>query len=843
MRTCILNARPAETAHRRESSGLGPLARLCTMSLAAWVIFAASPAGAVDLVIRGKPSAVIVVPDSAYSSVTRAAWELQHHVSKASGAVLDIVIESKLPAGQAGCVYLGACQAAVRAGITTDKLARNAFVLKTVGGDLFISGRDTDGSWLGGSTHVGTLFGVYELLDRYMGVRWLWPGELGEFIPRRETISIGPQDRTVTLRLLQTRMRVFGFMNSYEGWAERETRDEFLTAQAIWMRRHRFGWDSSLDIHHGFTDYWKRFGETHPEYFNLLPDGTRRPDPYHLNGAGSLIGMCVAEPRFWQQIVDDWKTKRSPAYPYIDASENDTYGKCLDPRCLAWDMQDPDLDIPWDKRVQHAKKAFQQGEVSWPLPLGSLSDRYCRFYLAVQKLAEQTDPQAVVMGFAYANYTKPPIAAKLNDRIIIGFVGDIMYPWTSEKIDQFQSGWDGWSATGARLMWRPNFMLDGHCMPICIAPKLAGVFNHAFTHGLIGTDFDSLTGQYGTQGLNLYTLARLQRHGDWPAKKVFNEYFGAFGPAAAAMREYFAYWERISDAITPDTLAGRDAGEKGPGGGHWSRFYVAADLVFTPQVMAKGRELLAKAREAAQGDPLAGARVAFLAKGLKNAEMVLATQAAYRRYKQDGDVAAFGAKVNELDAYRASVEKDYIANMAYLVWSENRTWSRSMVKMMGKGGASLTDPWKFMWDPEENGHTKAWQTAAFDDSKWFDIGTAAPWEQQPIGRQWFSDHASSYDGIAWYRKTFTVGADAKPARYLLGFGAVDEACKIWLNDELILTRPFPYKGDTESWQKAFEIDVTKLIRRDKPNTLVVRVEDRIGAGGIWRGVRLLTLDR
>ena len=32
-------------------------------------------------------------------------------------------------------------------------------------------------------TPVGTLFAVYDVLDNDLGVRWLWPGKSGEFVP------------------------------------------------------------------------------------------------------------------------------------------------------------------------------------------------------------------------------------------------------------------------------------------------------------------------------------------------------------------------------------------------------------------------------------------------------------------------------------------------------------------------------------------------------------------------------------------------------------------------------------------------------------------------------------
>ena len=40
------------------------------------------------------------------------------------------------------------------------------------------------------NTSAGTLFGVYEWLDHDVGVRWLWPGELGTYVPSLPTMAL-----------------------------------------------------------------------------------------------------------------------------------------------------------------------------------------------------------------------------------------------------------------------------------------------------------------------------------------------------------------------------------------------------------------------------------------------------------------------------------------------------------------------------------------------------------------------------------------------------------------------------------------------------------------------------
>ncbi len=562
----------------------------------------------------------------------------------------------------------------------------NAFRIKLLGQSLFILGDDSSGPVFGiqinNYTRVGTLFGVYEFIEKQLGVRWLWPGELGEVIPPSREIIAEKWDQSGQPVFVHARWRDgASTLAGSEGWSSAEAHARYLRDQGIWLRRHRFAMGLSMNMAHSFTNWWDRFAQDHPEYFNLLPDGTRRSDTTYWGGNKTLISMSVGEPALWRQKVEDWLARRSPQAPYIDATENDTDGRCVCEKCLALDELDPASEVPFDRRVAVARGRLAKKDHKWTAALGSLSDRYARYYLAVQKEAEKVDPHAVVMGYAYANYVKAPRNTKLNDRIIIGIVPALMYPWTKEKQSNFRAQWNGWAATGARMFLRPNYMLDGHNLPIFFACKLGEDFSYAAAHGLIGTDFDSLTGQWASQGPNLYMLARLHDDPRMTVAQVLDEYYCGFGRAAGAVRAYFTHWERVSDAVTDEFAKKAKL--------HWASFYREADRIFTPKVIAAGRDLLENAAAAARNDPTAASRVAFLQKGLKNVELTLAVQRAYRQYKQDGNVGGYAAALKELDAYRARIDAEPVANMCYLRWSEDRTWDRKVVKQIAAGGTHL----------------------------------------------------------------------------------------------------------------------------------------------------------
>ena len=149
------------------------------------------------LVEIGKPMAVIVLPAEPFPIAQYAAEELVHHVAKASGARLEIRREPLPSPAPSPAVYVGATRAARAAGIDPATLTHEATTLRTVGKDLFIVGNDGPGDPLNeDNPHTGTLWGVYEILERELGVRWLWPGALGEDVPPAKDIRLPAMDRT-----------------------------------------------------------------------------------------------------------------------------------------------------------------------------------------------------------------------------------------------------------------------------------------------------------------------------------------------------------------------------------------------------------------------------------------------------------------------------------------------------------------------------------------------------------------------------------------------------------------------------------------------------------------------
>jgi hypothetical protein len=190
---------------------------------------------------------------------------------------------------------------------------------------------------------------------------------------------------------------------------------------------------------------------------------------------------------------------------------------------------------------------------------------------------------------------------------------------------------------------------------------------------MVATDLDSLTGQWGTQGPNLYTAARLHVRPEETADDVLAEYYAAFGAAAPKVKAYFDYWENYTTShreqltkVMEDAQASR-----------WRTWAKAAHRVFPPESFAPGESMLADALIAAGADKDAAARVEFLKLGLAHAK--LCARVAGQISLANPSVTKTEARraLDELIVFRRKAEKSGIGNFNHLAWVEDLSWKMS----------------------------------------------------------------------------------------------------------------------------------------------------------------------
>lgn len=649
-----------------------PFYRLAILALLIGAGFLSLAASAqVTLVRDGQATAAIITADTPTPTAQYAAEELVWHVKKATGVALPVHAESGAPEGVHTRVYIGDTAAGRHLGLDPVQLARETWIVRSVGNDLFLAGREDDGDpFAEDNPNVGPLFAVYEFVERALGARWLWPGELGTYIPPADTVEI-PAITLVETPSLQFR-RFYWYMirNVSIGSGTLDPADArfgfspegaraYGEALQVLLRRHRQGGlDAKPPTGHAFSGWWQKYGKEHPEWFAMRKDGVRGsldPEAVHVD-------MCVSNPGLHDFIVSQWDGESVLLLGPVDRP-----GRCACEQCQAWDAPQPETP-PWF--AERVYKTDRRAQESFS---GVTSDRYARFWRAILEKAKARNPHALVsMSFIYENeFPAPQFDIHLGRQIYGEFVQWQdphlrWFPMHEEPYAWIREQWLGWRKTGMRMGYRPNYLHDGYVMPHFETRQSGEFFQFAWKHGMEGASFDSLTGQWAVHGPRLYMHLRLMQDPERDLDAIRAEYYDAFGPAADTMRRYFEYWEDYAFENQMRFLKlFWDIG-------HRYRVYpLAAHHAFPEAAFAPAQALLTQARqEAAAGGARAefADRVQFIQTGLDHARLATKVTALFDGQELPPEANRDAARdaVEELVAFRKAHEHLFFSDLLWV---------------------------------------------------------------------------------------------------------------------------------------------------------------------------------
>jgi hypothetical protein len=326
---------------------------------------AATHAAQVTIAFQGKSTFSIILPQNAPSSVTAAAQEMQKDVQISTGAKLPIVKDDS--AKIANFISLGATKQAQQAGISATRIAPEGFRIVTRNGNIFILGPDTaDGAFTDeGGTSNGTANGVYSFLEKYLGVRWLMPGDLGRDVPLKSTFYISDTDYQDSPFLINRR----------EPYIQNEK-----PAVQEWEAQQKLGY--SFRINHGHNwiqtitpDYY----EKHPEWFAMRNGKRVAPKGnYKLETTDPQVVQFFAD----KAIAD---LKAHPEMNTFSLSPSDGRGWSESPESKAWYDPVPPLHTT-----------------------PSITPLILKFYHDVAQIVTRKMPNAKLAGYIYSDYLYPP---------------------------------------------------------------------------------------------------------------------------------------------------------------------------------------------------------------------------------------------------------------------------------------------------------------------------------------------------------------------------------------------------------------------------------------------------
>jgi hypothetical protein len=619
---------------------------------------APSPATAVTLVEKGKARAVIVVPEKASPVVENAARVLRDHIKQISGAELTVRGEDKMsgpPSEEQAWVLVGEGKLVEKLGLSSKGLGPGGIALSAKGHVLALFGTDSHTP----SDASGTRYAVTTFLEEKLGVRYLWPGDLGKVVPRQETITITDFQHRYTPILIQRRIRSMGYHDRLQvgldnlGFTKSDYERLLADAQRTqvaspdWFAWHRLGGTLSLNAGHAFTQLWAKYGKDHAEWFALQHDGSRdqskNPDRARL---------CVSNPELIAAIAREKieELNKNPHLLGVSAAPNDG-GRpafCTCPKCGALDAANGRKVLLWDFS-KGTRRDFEHV---------SLTDRMVYFWNAIAEPVAKVHPDKLLVVDAYSVYAAPPVERKLHPNIVVRFA-PLGYHDERYREESLRD-WDGWSKAAKRIYFRPNLMLAGRRdgMPLLYVHKFGKDFRYLADHGMMGTDFDACCHNWATQGLNYYVVARLHWSPEQNVDTLVDDYCqSGFGPAAKSVRRYFDGLEALMDEAAAKKTAGA--------------------TVFHRKALAELRKELDNGRRDAGGDATVVKRIAFLETGLRWTE-IEARAHAFLAEPAKADTQHVKKALDERYAVMRQVfrESPLALNVAYISWGEDALWSR-----------------------------------------------------------------------------------------------------------------------------------------------------------------------
>ncbi|MGQ9505151.1 MAG: DUF4838 domain-containing protein [Thermogutta sp.] len=554
---------------------LGVMAMLCFL---AWNGSAVANSWIVE---NGQPRAEIVIAEKPLRTVRLAAAELQDYLEKISGARLPIVTA---PSGTAVKLFVGRTRYTDQLRITAEGLHHGAYRL--VSGDdwMVFLGEDTEfvprEPWPRSNATIasGELQKAWEAIaggpwrvpnatmwkDRHkipatvglpdaaprpgkneyfeiwaydergsynavcgflrkLGVRWLFPGELGEIVPHMDSIPLPKIDETVRPDF---EIRQFSFHGPWE-WAQ-------------WGMRLGVRYPYGMQTAHGMS------GLARPEIFAAHPDwfamygGQRRFDPNADNNH-----FCYSNEELFRETVRYVRAQFDVYdFPGVSVMPPDAYlSICQCPLCAG--KADPERG-----------------------PRGVLSNHVWDFVNRVAKEVAKTHPQKLIYCCAYGTYSLPPAnITKLEPNVQVAIVGGRRPKSGVAKQAEVRAFRESWlPKTDRPILIFENYPLTsrGWYLPCFMARTIGQSINE--TKGIsCGEEIwisphQKFDGAAMFDAFQVYFTATMYWGGkEQDVEALLDEYCRLlYGPAGDTMKSFFdyceLYWQDMeTDKVKADT--------------------------------------------------------------------------------------------------------------------------------------------------------------------------------------------------------------------------------------------------------------------------------------------------
>ncbi len=448
-------------------------------------------ASAFELVRDGAPRAVVVCPDSAGEQLRNAAELLLDCVRQASGARLELVDR---PPAAGAAIYIGATPAVERFGIRQKELDDDGFEILFPAPDSLV---------VLGPTDWGTEFGIYEFLERYVGVRWLLPGPDGTDVPVRKTIAIEPKPVRQQPAFIS---RLFSGLRG--------------KVQADWARRNRM--HGRISFHHNLLRLLppETYTKTHPEFFPFRKHDGKR----YLPPTNSSHGWqpCFTAPGIVETVAANICRyfADNPDATSCSLGVNDSSGYCECEACLA--------------RLSGRKNFLGRTDYS---------DLYYDWCNRIIREVAKKYPDKLFGCLAYSEVAAPPANVAVSPRLVPYMTYDRM-KWIEPDLRRTGENLTrAWHKKSPVLGWYDYIYGTPYVLPRVWFHHMADYYRFGYANGVRALYAEAYP-NWG-EGPKLYVSLKLQWDPNRDVDALLDEWYRRCvgKDAAPYLARYYAHWE------------------------------------------------------------------------------------------------------------------------------------------------------------------------------------------------------------------------------------------------------------------------------------------------------------
>ena len=581
------------------------------------------------LVKDGVPQAEIVLEAKPSTSAQLGAFELNHHVKMITGAEFPV----KYGKGTSGKIQ-------IVLGGDNKPVGKEYSSIKFSGNTIKISGSDTPdfrkvnyNNWhsfpeIG--QYNGTLFGVYDFLEKYCDVRWYGLTDDATTFTPRKTLAVTVKDNYHS-------SPTDAFRDNYNSGGRPmmlkvqhyTARDERLM-RLRWRNAAFFG-QTNHNVYRIYFTHWGKakkpayaalFKDRRENYFAQGYKGRMAPSDGFLrreypNDADMPPGICFSEPEvvdfFANQAVEQWQGK-----PMVGLPSNGFYQKRVEGKPFFSSVQHQDTQGPCNcpKCLEAAKKG--QNYLMW------------QWIADIANATAKKQPGIGISTLAYQRSLAYPENVKLPENLCVQMCLGVHAWWNPEfyKIqhDQIYKKW--MDNKGKRVMTVWLYLYNPHWDSKTrykhkffpgVYPRHAGRIAKKMTQDGVRGMFNEC--EWFCSMLEVYVVNKIFYDPSLDPDQIVDEFFGKFyGKAAPEMKAFYTeledtYWNwknYPAEMFGKNSIAERLRGHSlGTGmlnaNNNWS--------LGTAERMKRLSGLLAAAEKKAAGDALVLKRISWIRKG------------------------------------------------------------------------------------------------------------------------------------------------------------------------------------------------------------------------------------